>query len=244
MYFGKEQTDSWVRAINSLCESHPAVTSGVVEPFVIPSFLGIPGAVEITTGSAVNVGAQNMHWQAPGPYTGEVCSRDLIEYGVQLVEIGHSERRQMFGEDDEIVSLKVAAALNSGLIPLLCIGENEELVADQAADACVSMLDKSLARARSEGASGRIIVAYEPVWAIGKSLPAGEQHICTVTNRLREYLDSDRSLAPTQVIYGGSAGPGLLTRIADDIDGLFLGRFSHDPDAFGEILDEALRAIE
>ena len=238
MYFGRARTLEWTRAVAAICAAHPAVRDGVVEPFVIPTFPSIPDVVPIATGARMLVGAQDLHWEDAGAYTGEVSALELAEHGVALAEIGHAERRAMFGESDATVALKVAAALRHGIAPVLCIGEAHEGAPDAAAAACIRQLEASLALAREAGAAGRLVVAYEPVWAIGTPRPAGDDHIRAVAGALRAHLAGDRLDA--QVIYGGSAGLGLLPRIADSVDGMFLGRFAHDPAAFGTILDEAL----
>ena len=118
---------------------------------------------------------------------------------------------------------------------MLCIGEAERLDTPGASRANVEQLAADL-----EGVpAGPIIVAYEPVWAIGAAEPAADEHIVTVTRALRAAIDADPERAGSVVIYGGSAGPGLLTRLGDSVDGLFLGRFAHDPDALVAVLDEA-----
>ncbi len=238
MYFGRARTLEWTRAVAAICAEHPAVQRGVVEPFVIPTFPSIPDVVPIASGARMLVGAQDLHWEDAGAFTGEVSARELAEHGVSLAAIGHAERRAMFGESDATVALKVAAALRNGIAPVLCIGETDEEAPAAAAAACIRQLDASLALAREAGAVGRLVVAYEPVWAIGAPRPAGDDHIRAVGSALREHLAGDPLDA--QVIYGGSAGPGLLPRIADSVDGMFLGRFAHEPAAFGVILDEAL----
>lgn len=238
MYFGRARTLEWTRAVAAICADHPAVRDGVVEPFVIPTFPSIPDVVPIATAARMLVGAQDLHWEDAGAFTGEVSALELAEHGVTLAEIGHAERRAMFGESDATVALKVAAALRHGIAPVLCIGEAREGSPDDAAAACIRQLEASLALAREAGAVGRLVVAYEPVWAIGAPRPAGDDHIRAVASALRAQLADDPLDA--QVIYGGSAGPGLLPRIADSVDGMFLGRFAHDPAAFGTILDEAL----
>ncbi len=238
LYFGRERTMAWSRAIDELCRSHPAVASGVVEPFVLPSFLSIPEVVELTGDGPLRVGAQDVFWDE-GPYTGEVSAAQLAEFGATIVEVGHAERRGLFGETDETVARKVDAVLAAGLVPLVCVGEEERGSADSAAAACARQLDASIGPALAAGRAGRVIVAYEPVWAIGAPEPAGDAHIRTVCRALRDALRRPGVADESAVIYGGSAGPGLLTRIADAADGLFLGRFAHDPAAFGRILDEA-----
>lgn len=238
MYFGRERTRLWTRAVADICAAHPAVRDGRVEPFVIPSFPSIPDVVPIAGDAGMLVGAQDVHWEEAGAYTGEVSAAELAEHGVTLVEIGHAERRALFGETDETVARKTATVLKHGLVPLLCIGETIQAGPDEAAAACVSQLTASLALAQQASETGRLVVAYEPVWAIGAPEPAGEEHIRVVVRALKAHLAG--ASFSSQVIYGGSARPGLLPRIGDVVDGVFLGRFAHDPLAFGRILDEAL----
>ncbi|MEV7631431.1 triose-phosphate isomerase family protein [Microbacterium sp. NPDC089318] len=242
MYFGRSRTLEWTRAVTDICVRHRAVREGLVEPFVIPSFPSIPEVVRVAVDTGMLVGAQNLHWEDSGAYTGEVSAGELAEHGVTLVEIGHAERRTIFGETDDIVARKVAAALRHGLTPLLCIGESVRADPDSAVAPCIAQLDASLAAAAQAGMGGRLVVAYEPVWAIGARVPADVDHIRTVTRALRAHL-ADSAFA-SQVIYGGSAGPGLLPRIGDAVDGMFLGRYAHDPAAFGRILDEVLELKE
>ncbi|GEK79559.1 triose-phosphate isomerase family protein [Agrococcus baldri] len=242
MYFGRARTLEWTRAVAAICTEHPAVRQGLVEPFVIPSFPSIPEVIPVATAAGMLVGAQDLHWEDAGAYTGEVSAAELAEHGVALAEIGHAERRRMFGETDETVARKVAAALRHGIAPVLCIGEEIEGEPSAAAAACVAQLDASLALALERGLTGRLVVAYEPVWAIGAPAPADDAHIRAVGSALRAHLRG--GALDAQVIYGGSAGPGLLPRIADSVDGMFLGRFAHEPAAFGAILDEALALQE
>lgn len=238
MYFGAARTLEWTQRVAALCRDHEAVLSGAVQPFVIPTFPSIPAVAAAAIPAGLEVGAQDVHWEVEGAYTGEVSAPELAEHGVTLVEIGHAERRSMFGETDAIVARKVRAALDAAIAPVLCIGEPVEDEPAAAAAACVTQLEAGLAAARERGVGGRLVVAYEPVWAIGAPEPASERHIRGVTSVLRAHLSGD-DLVEGSVIYGGSAGPGLLPRIASDVDGMFLGRFAHDPVAFGRILDEA-----
>ncbi len=239
LYFGRERTGSWSRDVIEACRTHPAVTRGTVEPFIVPSFLSIPEVVALAEGTPVLVGAQNAHWEE-GPYTGEVSAPQLRDFGVTLVEIGHAERRRLFGETDETAARKVRAVLAAGLVPLLCIGETERGSAAEAALVAIAQLAASLRSAREDGLNGRVVVAYEPVWAIGAAEPAPDAHIRAVCTALRIELDRSGFAADSAVIYGGSAGPGLLGRIAPAAQGLFLGRSAHDPRAMRRILDEAL----
>jgi len=237
-YFGRERTMAWSREIVELVRTHPAVTSGAVEPFAIPGFLSLGEVEALAAGSPLRIGAQDAFWD-DGPYTGEVSPRQLAEYGVSLVEVGHAERRRLFGETDETVARKVDAVLAAGLTPLVCVGEPLEGDAHAAAEAVIRQLEASIGPALGAGREGRVLVAYEPVWAIGAAEPAPDAHIRTVCSALREALPRPGLASDSAVLYGGSAGPGLLTRIGDAVDGLFLGRFAHDPEAFGRILEEA-----
>lgn len=242
MYFGHRRQVEWTRQVAEIAAVHPAVLSDLVQPFVIPTFPSIPAVRDLAAPAGMLVGAQDMHWEEAGAFTGEVSASELAELGVSLVEIGHAERRAMFGETDSTASRKVGAAFQHGLTPVLCIGERDRVGEGDEASAveqCQRQLEACLEDARRAGVPGGLIVAYEPVWAIGAPDPAPDKHIRAVTSALRDHVAVDPLLDDARVIYGGSAGPGLLTRIADCVDGMFLGRFAHDPAAFEAILDEA-----
>jgi triosephosphate isomerase len=235
MYFGHTRALEWIDAVASLARSHPAVVSGNVELFVIPSYLVVPAAVERLSGTRVLVGAQDLATEDSGAFTGEVSGTELVEVGARVVEVGHAERRALFGETDAVVAAKTRAALRSGLVPVLCIGEHDRGSARDASTECVRQLRSALESA----APGRVIVAYEPVWAIGAPAPAEPDHIRAVCVEIAAELASMPERPDSVVIYGGSAGPGLLTELGDDVGGLFLGRFAHDPEALARVLDEA-----
>lgn len=235
MYFGHTRAQKWFESVAQLAHDNESLTSGDVELFVIPSFVSIPAAIDALDGTDVVVGAQDLFWADAGAYTGEVSGAELAELGVGVVEVGHAERRRMFGETDEIVAAKTAAALRNGIAPVLCIGETIQGEADAAARDVIGQLRSALA----DAPAGRVIVAYEPVWAIGAAEPASADHIRSVCAELRTVINAMDDRAGSSVIYGGSAGPGLLTTLGSDVDGLFLGRFAHDPTALASVLDEA-----
>ena len=235
MYFGHQQAVTWFDAVATRVRAHDAVQSGAVELFVTPTFLQVLPALQAFAGTPVRIGGQDVAATDTGAFTGEVSAAELAEVGASVAEIGHAERRRLFAETDEVVADKTAAALRAGLTPLLCIGETERQDPSDAADVAVAQLRAALA----DAPAGAVIVAYEPVWAIGAPEPAPHDHIRVVAAALRAALDGDADRTDSSVIYGGAAGPGLLTALGDDVDGVFLGRFAHDPDALVAVLDEA-----
>ena len=233
MYFSHAQTLEWCRTVAELCRTHPAATSGAAELFVLPGYLSLAEVTAILP----HVGAQDAGWADAGAFTGEVSAAELAEIGATYVEVGHAERRRLFGEDDQIVAAKTDAIIRNRLTPVLCVGETERTDPEQAVVACTSQIDSALAHARDAGRSGNLVVAYEPVWAIGAAEPASAHHITAVCGPLRDRLGADPDFG-VDIIYGGSAGPGLLRRIGEHVDGLFLGRFAHDPQAVSGIFDD------
>jgi len=235
MYFGHERARAWFDEVAARVRDHAAVRSGAVELFVTPTYLQVLPAVAAFAGTRVQIGGQDVSAEDSGPFTGEVSAAELAEVGATIAEIGHAERRRLYGETDEVTAAKTRAALRAGLTPLLCIGETERQDPDDAAAVAVAQLRSAL-----EGAdAGAVIVAYEPVWAIGAPEPAGHEHIRAVAAALRRAMSTDAARAGSVVIYGGAAGPGLLTALGDAVDGVFLGRFAHEPDALLRVLDEA-----
>ncbi|MBF5080762.1 triose-phosphate isomerase family protein [Quadrisphaera sp. INWT6] len=238
MYFSHARAQAWFTAVAEGLRTRAAVMDGAVEVFVVPTYLQIPAALAIFAGTPVRIGAQDLATEDSGPYTGEVSAAELAEVGVSLAEVGHAERRRLFGEDDVVVAAKTAAALRNGVRPLLCIGERQHPaaeVADQAAEATAAQLLSAL----QDAPAGPLTLAYEPVWAIGAPQPAPLEHVSTVARHLTQVLAGMPERAGSSVIYGGSAGPGLLTDLGSTVDGIFLGRFAHDPAAFLAVVDEA-----
>jgi len=240
MYFTHARTIAWATELAALAERHPAVRQGVVELFAVPTFPALVPVREALAGGPVRLGAQDVATDDSGAFTGEVSAVELAEIGVTLAEIGHAERRRLYAEDDAMVAAKTAAALRNGVTPLLCVGEPEQAPAAVAALEVASQVDSALEVARSAGTEGPLVVAYEPVWAIGAPQPAPVEHIAAVVAALEAHLAEQPGLAGSRVIYGGSAGPGLLTALGGTVGGLFLGRFAHDVAAVEQILDEAL----
>lgn len=231
-YFGFAQTLSWLTELDrGLTATPPADT---VEIAVLPSYPLLERAARALSRHGVAIGAQDVCWAENGPYTGEVTASMLAELGCRYVEIGHAERRRWFGESDEVVAHKAAAAARHGLTPLVCVGESERLGDPRAAaDEVVRQATAALARL----SDADVVIAYEPVWAIGASAPASPDYVLEVGRSLRDHLS--RAGHEARVIYGGSAGPGSLPLLTAEFDGLFLGRRAHRIDGLLAVVHEA-----
>jgi triosephosphate isomerase len=240
MYFTHEQARTWFGEVARRVRTHSAVQDGTVELFITPTYLQVLPALAAFEGTPVRIGGQDVAAEPVGAFTGEVSAAELAEVGATIAEIGHAERRRLYGETDAVVAAKTRSALRAGLTPLLCIGETERQEPRAAAEVAVAQLRSALDGAES----GAVIVAYEPVWAIGAPEPAPHDHIRVVSAALRAALDADDARTGSAVIYGGAAGPGLLTALGDSVDGVFLGRFAHDPGALMTVLDEAAALAE
>lgn len=239
MYLGHQQAKDWISHVAQLAAGHRAVQAGTVRLFVLPTYPLLVHAIEVLGPVGVQVGAQDLCWADCGPFTGEVSGAELAEIGCSVVEVGHYERRTHFGETDDVVSAKTAAAFRNGLTPVLCLGEDRPQDPGDAAVECVRQLDAALVHSRRADLLAPLVVAYEPHWAIGAQAAADVGYVRTVCAGLRTAVQQQDRLADSRIIYGGSAALGLLRRLGDGVDGLFLGRSAHDPAALGAVLDEA-----
>jgi triosephosphate isomerase len=233
MYMSAAQTRAWVSAIRDVARSDVAAAA---EVFVLPSFPLIESTSRTLSGSGILFGAQDVAASEAGAQTGEVSAAVLRELGCAYAEVGHAERRALFGEGDDVVAAKAANAAQHGLIPIVCVGEPAGWEPAGAAAHCVRQLKAALTGC----ADSPVIVAYEPLWAIGTDRPAPVPYVRAVSEALRPYLQTHRGGA--QLLYGGSAGPGLFTELAGSVDGLFLGRFAHNPVNVAAVLDDIRRA--
>ncbi|MDQ0675196.1 triosephosphate isomerase [Pseudarthrobacter siccitolerans] len=238
MYFGYQRSVDYCRDVAAIAFAHPAVQSGDIELFVLPTLPVLPEAARILGTAGAASGAQDIFWEDEGAFTGEVGGRTVAELGGRYAEVGHAERRRIFGEDDRIIGLKTAAAYRNGLTPVLCVGELQQGSVEEAITRCTAEIDAAINRARSLAPARRTIVAYEPQWAIGAPEPATPEYISAVITGLDAHLRGLPGQADSRVIYGGSAGPGLISKLDSAVAGLFLGRFAHDPQALKTILDE------
>ena len=238
LYLDLEASVEWAARVAQLARAHPSITTHSVRLFVLPSLASLCAVSAELDDLPVAVGAQDLFWEESGAYTGGVSGADLAALGCQFVEVGHVERRTVFGEDDLTTRRKLAAAVRSGLTPVLCVGEQAEGDPRRGVETCIAQIESAIAGVTSEIVP-ELVIAYEPEWAIGRAEPAGREHIHTVVGAIRQHLAGHPRLPTTTVLYGGSAKPGLLTQLDGSVDGLFLGRFAHDPGSLALILDEA-----
>jgi triosephosphate isomerase len=208
---------------------------------ICPPFLALGAMVDSTRGSRVEVYAQNMHQADSGAFTGEVSPPMLTEIGVHGVILGHSERRQLFGETDKALALKVPAALDAGLTPILCVGETEdERESGDTERKLRHQIQEGLGRVAADRL-GDIVIAYEPIWAIGTGRAATLEQAQEAIAFVRALVgDRDREQSQlTRILYGGSCKPEnageLLT--LPDVDGALVGGASLDPGSFAAIIN-------
>jgi len=207
-----------------------------VDLVVCPPYTALATAVEWVARTPVRIAAQNMHFEESGAFTGEVSPSMLRDAGVEAVILGHSERRQHFGETDEALARKVPSALRAGLLPILCVGESEgQRDAGETEDVLAAQLDADLAGVEAADLGG-VVVAYEPIWAIGTGRTAtteqAQQAIAFIRSRLA--ARDDEAAAAVRILYGGSMKPGNAAELIaqPDVDGGLVGGASLDPDDF------------
>jgi triosephosphate isomerase len=212
-----------------------------VDVMIAPPFTALSAVSEKVKGGQVAVGAQNLYWEQEGAYTGEISADMLISAGCTHVIIGHSERRQYFGETDAGVNRKIGAALGKGLIPVFCVGESEK---ERDADKTFSVLDKQVEKGLKDlvlDELAPLVIAYEPVWAIGTGKTATSDQAQEVHRFLRELIEKNvgASLAESvRILYGGSVKPDNVAELMamPDIDGALVGGASLDPETFSRIV--------
>ena len=218
---------------------------GMPEVIVAPVFPYLGEAVSLAKETGVRIAAQNMHWKDSGAYTGEVSPAMLVDVGVSHVILGHSERRTYFNETDGTVNLKVKAALARGLMPVLCCGETLEQRERGSATAVIEAQIATALDGINREEIDRIIVAYEPVWAIGTGKTAGvaeAQEACSAIRRKIAGLYGKDLAAAVSVLYGGSVKAENIAALtsAPDIDGGLVGGASLKADDFAAIIQHAV----
>jgi triosephosphate isomerase (TIM) len=237
MYKTRAETRAFFEAFVPL-----VAASSHCEIVVAPPFTALAAAVEAARGSAITIAAQDLHWEPQGAFTGEISGPMLVEVGCSVALVGHSERRQLFGETDETVARKVKAALAAGLAPLVCFGETlAEREAGRTEDVLERQFTAGLA-ALTEPDFSRIMIAYEPVWAIGTGRTATPE-LAADSHRFLRRLAAGRfgaeRASAVRILYGGSVKPdnikGLMAQV--EIDGALVGGASLDPASFASIVN-------
>lgn len=237
MYKTPEQTRDFFQAFL------PAVASDDRSEIVVcPPFVNLAGAVVSAERSNVAIGGQNMHWEKEGAFTGEISAGMLLDVGCTHVILGHSERRQYFGETDDTVNLKLKAALEAGLVPIVCVGE---VLEEREAGLTEDVLRRQCLRAFhaiSAKKAGKLVIAYEPVWAIGTGKTATPQ----LASEAHQLIRGEASKAfgeafagNLRILYGGSVKPENAKALMSEseIDGALVGGASLDPKSFAAIVN-------
>jgi triosephosphate isomerase len=214
-----------------------------IELFIIPSYTALTTIKNEISRSRIKLGAQNMHWEDSGAYTGEVSPKMLAEIGLDLVELGHSERRQYYNENDSDINKKVFAALKYGMKPLVCIGENLEQKINGISREVLAAQLKVCLKDLTEEQANNVLIAYEPIWAIGeKGIPADSEYVAEIHSFLRQTLvqlfhDTGKEIP---LLYGGSVNLDNFLKYIDkeDVNGLFVGRTAWNTETFSVLLHE------
>jgi L-erythrulose 1-phosphate isomerase len=216
--------------------------TALAQSFALPPFPYIAEVADILKGTRVKVGAQNMHWQEQGAWTGEISAPMVKDCGATMVELGHSERRTFFNETDETVALKVKAAVKHGLLALVCIGDTK---AEYEAGRTAEVLEKQVRAALSQvgrSAAGKVIFAYEPVWSIGEGGVPADPGFANEQHRRIKAVTAAEAGAALPVLYGGSVNPQNCCALArqSHIDGLFIGRAAWNAAGFIGIVEAVI----
>jgi triosephosphate isomerase (TIM) len=219
----------------------PLVNDSEIDIMIAPPFTSLFTVGGLIKHSKINLGAQNLFWEKEGAFTGEISPLMLTSAGCRYVIIGHSERRQYFGETDETVNKKLKAAMDFGLIPILCIGETDS---QREEGKTFSVLDKQIKKGL-EGLTlnkdGVLVIAYEPVWAIGTgktALPGQVQEVHLYLRKLLEEVTGTRHASAIRILYGGSVKPDNISELMalPDVDGALVGGASLNAETFNKII--------
>ncbi|WP_296626566.1 triose-phosphate isomerase [uncultured Negativibacillus sp.] len=227
-----------------ITELAPMVKDAACEVVLCVPYTNLETALSLCEGTNMHVGAENCHWAKSGAFTGEISAEMLAEMGVEYVIIGHSERRQYFGETDQTVNARVRAALDAGLKVILCVGEVLEQREQGITEEIVSLQTKVALGGVSEEELSRVIIAYEPVWAIGTGKTATAEQaeeVCAIIRGVVAKLYTKAAADALTIQYGGSMKPGnakeLLSK--EDVDGGLIGGAALVASDFAAIIDAA-----
>ncbi|HWD10913.1 MAG TPA: triose-phosphate isomerase [Solirubrobacteraceae bacterium] len=240
MHKTEEQAEDYIQALLPRVSAVDGVDVAICVPFT-----DLRAMIDSARGSRVEVYAQNMHQAPEGAFTGEISAPMLVELDARGVVLGHSERRALFGETDKALALKVAAALDAGLLPILCVGETEQERDNDDTDRKLrQQIRDDLAGVSTEGL-GRVVIAYEPVWAIGTGRVATPEQAQEAIAFIRALVgDRDPEAAEqVRILYGGSVKPDNAAELLalPDIDGALVGGASLDAESFAAIVAAAAR---
>ncbi len=231
MNLGVDQADRWFSTFRPLAGQRPDI-----DFFVLPPFTLLWLARERLTGSGIAWGAQDVSPHANGPHTGDISAEMLADLGCSYVEVGHAERRRDHGEAPAAIAAKVQAVVQAGMTVVLCTGELEETSVEAAIEAVMADVGQCLA-GLGPAELGRVVVAYEPIWAIGEGRrPAPPERVGRIQRAIAERLRGPGGARP-RIIYGGSVDAGSAPRLLAEpgVDGLFIGRNGLDPLGFAAI---------
>jgi triosephosphate isomerase len=220
----------------------PRIAATQHDVVVCPPFTALQEVVERRRGTAVRVAAQNMHEDAAGAFTGEISAPMLVELDVEAVILGHSERRQLFGESDEALARKVQAALAAELEPILCVGESEEARDGGETEAVLERQLQADLAAVEPGDLDRVVIAYEPIWAIGTGRTATAEQAQESCAFIRDVLRGRGGAADAvRILYGGSVKPANAAELLalPDVDGALVGGAALDAEDFAAIVEAA-----
>lgn len=217
-----------------------------VEIVVCPPFTALQVVSQTLLGSSIKLGAQDLYWEMKGAFTGEISPPMLKDVGCQYVILGHSERRQHFHETNLNVSRKITAAESHGLIPIICVGET---LAEREEDRTLSVIEEQVRgclRSWNHAKNEPLIIAYEPVWAIGtgrNATPEQANEIHAFIRFLLNDLFGERVSSTTRILYGGSVNPNNIEALAaqPELDGTLVGGASLDPESFAQIVRSSIR---
>jgi triosephosphate isomerase len=238
MHKTEEQAEEFIQALLPRVSSVDGVDVAICVPFT-----DLRAMVDSTRGSRVEVFAQNMHYEPEGAFTGEISAAMLNELDVRGVVLGHSERRELFGESDRALALKVPVALASGLVPILCVGETEEeRDRDETDRKLRQQVNEDLANVPDERLAD-VVIAYEPIWAIGTGRVATPEQAQEAIAFIRALVAGRDAGAAEQlrILYGGSVKPENAVELLalPDVDGALVGGASLDPESFAQLVAAA-----
>ncbi len=237
MYKTAAETCEFFRSFTPL-----VVDSSHAEIVICAPFVNLPAAVDGGRATAIEIGAQDVFWLTEGAYTGEVSAPMLAAIGCRWVIVGHSERRRYFGETNESVLKKTVAALDAGLKPIVCVGEGlEERESGETESVCATQFDDGIARLEPEQFA-RIVIAYEPVWAIGTGKTATPEIAANAHRYIRGRIQASYGADAAEkcrILYGGSVKPDNVKGLMEqpEIDGALVGGASLDPESFASIVN-------